>query len=173
MNLLTSIAIFVVTVGAIVVVAWVYRACQRNAFVFSIVDEKGEVVFPKRRVIPVEGRGVPTIFAVNTFLSSFFISAEKTIGFSTRDLEHPGNASLLGLLEGVDYETIRLRLRVMCSLNPVVNRGEEEGVIRMTFSRYQEVEFRVVFAAKGESILIEKQDAPKLAIQDNLAIGNP
>jgi len=162
MNLLTYAATFLAGVGVTLAVIQIYRAYQRSGFVISIVSERDG----RDHAVPEKKRGMAPLFTINTFLTSFVISTERTIRFNARDLELSGDASLLQLLRGVDFETIRLRLRIMCSLNPVVNREEEEGVIRMTIS-YQDVEFRVVFAAKGESILIEKRGTPRLAL------GNP
>ncbi len=167
MNLLTYAATFLAGVGVTLAVILIYRAYQRSDFVFSIVSERdGMDKGPEKK------RGTAPLFAINTFLTSFVISTEKAIRINARDLDLSGSASLLRLLRGVDFETIRLRLRIMRNLNPVVNREQEEGVIRMTIS-YQDVEFRVVFAAKGESILIEKQGTPRLALQDKPVVGNP
>jgi hypothetical protein len=102
----------------------------------------------------------PHIRPVNEFLTEFANSSEKTIELTSEAIALNPAATPLRALQGLEYEKIRLRLRALSNLNPVVNLKAEEGVIR--FSRrlasdmMQDFEIRSVFAPKGQSIQLEK-----------------
>jgi hypothetical protein len=98
----------------------------------------------------------PHIFIVNRFLEGFLAAAEVRIQFDEEEINRGNGANpLVETLRESKYENIRLRLRVMSSLNPVVNREREEGTINGTM-RGREFKLRTIFAPKGESITIEK-----------------
>jgi hypothetical protein len=93
---------------------------------------------------------------VNEFLAAFVNSTEAEIQLCADDLRTSAVASLpLALLQGLDYETIRLRLRTISSLNPVVNLSEETGTITLVIRR-RTVVLHSVFTPKGASIILKK-----------------
>ena len=91
---------------------------------------------------------------VNEFLAAFVNSTETDIQFSADGLCTGANA-LLTPLRGLDYDTIRLRLRAISSLNPVVNLHEETGTITLVFGP-RTVVLRSIFAPKGAAIVLKK-----------------
>jgi hypothetical protein len=103
-------------------------------------------------------RLAPCIQPVNEFFAAFIDSAETAIQVSANDLlASPGRDPLLAPLLGLDYDTIRLRLRIISSLNPEVNLSEEVGTITL-ISRGTNVVLRSIFAPKAASIRLEKTD---------------
>jgi hypothetical protein len=102
----------------------------------------------------------PYIRPVNEFLNAFANSTEKHIEFSHEDIKPGSSASpLLRAIEGIDYDRIRLRLRIISNLDPVVNFKMEEGIIRFTCglpNSPRGFKLRSQFAPYGQSILLEK-----------------
>jgi hypothetical protein len=111
--------------------------------------------FPRSNYL---GTAAPYIRPVNEFLWAFANSNEKNIEFASEDIKAGSDAtSILKPLVGLDYERIRLRLRIISSLDPVVNSKPEEGVIRFKGGLDpKEYKVRSKFAAKGQSIFLEK-----------------
>ncbi len=101
-------------------------------------------------------RSDPYVFHVNAFLSEFLKSDVGSVEFTPTDIcEACGANPLLAELQGLDYDTIRCRLRVMSGLDPIVNQEPQTGLIRLT-AHSREVKLRTVFAAKAAAIAVEK-----------------
>lgn len=103
----------------------------------------------------------PYIRFVNEFLRSFADSTEHAIRFKSEDIDfNNATANALQALRGLDYEKVRLRLRTISNLNPVVNLKTEEGIIQFTCllpsGVRREIKLRTIFAAKGEEVILEK-----------------
>jgi hypothetical protein len=107
------------------------------------------------------GIAAPFIRPVNEFLADFANSTESQIEFTPDDIKPSSTAPpLLRAIQGMDYERIRLRLRIISSLNPTVNLKTEEGIIQFTCNISsgvaKQVRLRSQFAPKGQAILLEK-----------------
>ena len=96
----------------------------------------------------------PYIKHVNLFIEDFAASPEQSIEFSADDLLS-NQQPLLSALRNLDYDKIRLRLRAMSSLNPIVNAMSDEGSIQCLM-RGVEMKFRSIFSTKGRSITLVK-----------------
>jgi hypothetical protein len=98
----------------------------------------------------------PYVRLVNQFLHDFAKSADALIEFTADDLKPNSSSSpLLHNLRGADYDTVRNRLRVISSLDPIVNLEAEEGFIQFTVGSSPH-RLRSQFAPRGQSILLEK-----------------
>ena len=103
-----------------------------------------------------ETQSSPYVFHVNSFLSDFLKSEVGRLEFTPADIrEVCGDNSTLAALQGLDYDTIRCRLRVMSGLDPIVNQEPQTGLIHLT-AHSREVKLRTIFAAKAAAIAIEK-----------------
>jgi hypothetical protein len=138
----------------------VYRAIREGDFIIITFFGKSYVFD-----IPIKkesyGIHAPYIRPINEFLADFGNSNEKRIEFASGDIGSDFVSSpMLQALRGMEYERVRLRLRVISNLNPVMNLGREEGEINYTFRNpsgsFQKVKLRSLFAPKGQSILLEK-----------------
>jgi hypothetical protein len=110
----------------------------------------------RRRNCYSDFRLSPCVSRVNAFLANFLKSEESRIEFTLGDIrDESRDDPLLAELRGLDYDTVRCRLRVISGFDPVVNQSPEEGLIHMT-SYSREVKLRTIFAANGAAIAIEK-----------------
>ena len=100
----------------------------------------------------------PPIFQINNFLYGFITSSEERLQINPNDVTTPSH-SLLTALQGLDYERVRLRVRIMSSLDPVVNTETETGMIEAGVSIKgvkHRARLRSTFELKAASILLQK-----------------
>ena len=103
-----------------------------------------------------ETRLAPCVFHVNAFLSDFLKSEVNRVEFTPVDIREACVANpTFAALQGLDYDTIRCRLRIMSGLDPVVNQESQTGLIHLT-AHSREMKLRTIFAAKAAAIVVEK-----------------
>jgi hypothetical protein len=154
-NGLLLVALALVLIALIAIAAVIHRLAKGADFFETTLFGKS-LTF--RNPIREDSYSIaaPFIRPVNEFLADFANSTESRIEFTQEDLQPSSTASpLLRALQGIDYDRIRLRLRIISSLNPTVNLKTEEGVIQFTCNK-KDVRLRSQFAPKGQVILLEK-----------------
>jgi hypothetical protein len=160
MSFQSGLLLFALALALIGIAAVICRLAKRvDFFVMTLFGKP----FAFRNPIRENSYGIaaPFIRPVNEFLVDFANSAERQIEFTPDDFRPSSTAPpLLRALQGMDYERIRLRLRVISSLNPTVNLKTEEGLIQFTChlssGAAKQVKLRSQFAPKGQAILLEK-----------------
>jgi hypothetical protein len=160
MGLILAIALLIVALLAAAGGLILYALKKVDFIIIEGFGKSRAVTFP--HFLRNGGHGAspaPYIEAVNTFLCAFFDSTEPQAAFGCDDIrsESPTNP-VLSPLTGLDYDSIRCRLRVMSGLDPVVNRQSDTGTIHATIGNC-DVKFRTLFTAKAASIVVEKIDA--------------
>jgi hypothetical protein len=148
---------------SIVVLAGVYvcYVCSQADLIVFTSSSGREFTIDCSRWFGRSGTGeeistAPYVFHVNEFLSDFLKSGKERIEFTPTDIRDGQVANpILASLQGLDYEMIRCRLRVVSGLDPVVNQGSQVGSIHLT-EHSREVKLRTIFDAKAAAIAIEK-----------------
>jgi len=107
----------------------------------------------------------PYVQQVNEFLTAFIHSTQRDIQFGRGDIQANVVASpMMTPLQGLDYERVLMRLRMISSLEPATNRTPDEGLIRVVLllpsGSKQEVQLRAAFSADGKSISLSKIGGP-------------
>lgn len=162
MNLQNYCVLFALALTVSLVAVTIYCIAKKsNLFVVTLFGKTYTFGNPLREDSYALSAPAPHIPPINDFLKDFVDSTEKRIEFTPDDIKPNSNTHpLLRALQGMDYERVRLRLRIISSLNPTLNLKTEDGIIQFTCGLAsgvpQQVKLRSQFAPKGQSILLEK-----------------